>query len=369
MEICRQGLAALEGAEDGPGLARLNSETARACYFNGVRDEIEQYADRALELAEQLDLPAVKADSLITLATFKGAGSPESIPMLEEAVDIAESFDLVREAGRGLNNLGVLHGDLGNYKAAVENYRRAGELAQRTGQVGQKVFYLNNVVWSQILLGQLNEAEEGYAALDDLVDQIRDPELANRITRSSRGFYLFQRGEFEAAEQLVDQSIQEQTAANDLFSLQSELNGKFFILIIGGEIQEAEEVMTRAVEIAQKLGEGGFQYLFLSMAASLQGDVEKAADHLENALNIIGDSQPTYWRTLNLLRAEAQLSAAKNEWDDAWAKFKDLDELQLGKNNLGIAHWMRVEWADAHLLRGQPDDIVPREGAVRTGAV
>ena len=290
LEICRQGLAALEGAEDGPGLARLNSETARACYFNGVRDEIEQYADRALELAEQLDLPAVKADSLITLATFKGSGSPDAIPMLEEAVEIAESADLVRELGRGLNNLGVLHGDLGNYKAAVENYRRAGELAKRTGQVGQQVFYLNNVVWSQIGLGQLNEAEEGYAALDDLVDQIRDPELATRITRSSRGFYLFQRGEFEAAEQLADQSIQEQTAANDLFSLQAELNGKFFILIIGGEIQEAEEVITRAVEIAQKLGEGEFQYLFLSMAASLQGNVEKAADHLENALNIIGDS-------------------------------------------------------------------------------
>ncbi len=358
LEICRQGLAALEGAEDGPGLARLNSETARACYFNGVRDEIEQYADRALELAEQYDLPDVKADSLITLATFKGSGSTEAIPMLEEAVRIAEAADLVREASRGSNNLGVLQGNEGNYAAAIENYRSAAELARRTGQVGQQVFYLNNVIWSQLLVGQIKEAEEGYSALEPLLDQIADPELGARIVRSSRGFYLFQKGEFEAAEQLVDQNIQADTEANDLYGLLIALNGKSFILSVSGNVPEAEKVIKQAIEIAEKLDEGEFQHLFASIAASIQGEVERAAEHLESAFNIIGDSQTTFWRELNILRAEGHLSAAGKNWEAAWTKFKDLDELQRGKNNLGIIHWTTTEWADAHLLRGQPDDIV-----------
>lgn len=358
LEICRQGLVALEGAEDGPGLARLFSEMARACYFNGVRDELEQYADRALELAEQFDLPAVKADSLITLATFKGSGSPDAIPMLEEAVRIAESADLVREAGRGYNNLGVLQGDQGNYSAAIENYRNSVELARRTGQVSGQVFYFNNVIWSQILVGQVREAEEGYAALEPLLDQIPDPELGARIVRDSRGFYLFQKGEFEAAEQLTDRSILECTEANDLYNLLGALNGKSFILSIGGNVQEADGVIKQAIEVAEKLGEGEFQHLFASIAASVQGDVERAANHLESAMKIIGDSQLTFWRRLNILRAEGHLIAAEENWEVAWEKFEELDKLQREKNNLGIIHWTTTEWADAHLLRGQPDDIV-----------
>ena len=358
LEICRQGLDALEWAEDGPGLARLFSEMARACYFNGVRDEIEQYADRALELAKQFELPAVKADSLITLATFMGSGSPEAIPMLEEAVKIAESADLVREAGRGLNNLGVLHGDGGNYHAAIENYRSAAELARRTGQVGQQVFYLNNEIWSQLLVGQIKEAEESYSALELLQDQIPDPELGTRIIRGSRGFYSFQKGEFEAAEQLLDQSIQADTEANDLYDLLNALNGKSFVLSISGNIAEADKVISRAIEVAEKLGEGEFQHLFASIAASKQGEVERAASHLESALSIIGDSQTTFWRQLNILRAEGHLSAAEKDWEAAWEKFEELDKLQRDKNNLGIVHWTMTEWAEAHLLRGQPDDIV-----------
>lgn len=358
LEICRQGLVALEGAEDGPGLARLFSETARACYFNGVRDEIEKYADRALELAEQFDLPAVRADSLITLATSKGFGSPEAIPMLEDAVRIAESSDLVREASRGLNNLGVFQGNEGNYSAAIENYRSAAELARTTGQVGQQVFYLNNVIWSQLLVGKIHEAEEGYSALEPLMDQIPDPELGARMVSGSRGFHLFQKGEFDEATHLIDQNIREEKEANDLFSLQNSLNGKSFLLQIAGELQEAEELMMEAAELAKKLGDGEFQYLFASIAASLQGEVERSASHLERAMNIIGDSQLTFWRQLNILRAEGHLLAADKDWEAAWEKFEELDKLQRGMNNLGIIHWTTTEWADAHLLRGQPGDIV-----------
>jgi len=116
--------------------------------------------------------------------------------------------------------------------------------------------------------------------------------------------------------------------------------------------------MMEAAEIAEKLGDGEFQYLFGSIAASLQGEVERAASHLQRALRIIGDSQTTYWRQLNILRSEGHLLAAEKDWEAAWEKFEELDKLQRGMNNLGIIHWTTTEWAEARLLRGQPDDIV-----------
>ncbi len=45
-------------------------------------------------------------------------------------------------------------------------------------------------------------------------------------------------------------------------------------------------------------------------------------------------------------------------WEAAWTKFEELDKLQREKNNLGIVHWTTTEWANAHLLRGQANDIV-----------
>jgi tetratricopeptide (TPR) repeat protein len=358
LKICRQGLEAVAGAPDGPGLARLYSETARACYFNGVREEVEQYADRALDLAEQFDLPAVRADSLITLGTFKGSGSPEAVPMLEEAIKIAESEDLYREAMRGNNNLAVLLDELGEYQLAIDKQRRSVELARRTGRVAMEVFFSNNVIWGHLFLGQIQEAEQGYTALEPLLEQIPDPELGARIVRGSRGFYLYQKGDFKVADQLIEESIQDATEANDLYSLQIVLNSKSFLLMTLGEFQEAEEVLMRGAEIAEKTGEPEFQLLFASIAASRQGEADRAARHLESAREHIGDAQMTYWRQVNLLRAEGHLLAARKEWRVAWARFEELDRLIAEKQVLGINHWMKIEWADNLLLRGEAEDVV-----------
>jgi hypothetical protein len=72
LEICRQGLSILEGTLDGPGMARLLAETARACYFNGLQDESERYGQQALQMAEKLNLPAIQAEALTTLGLWPG---------------------------------------------------------------------------------------------------------------------------------------------------------------------------------------------------------------------------------------------------------------------------------------------------------
>lgn len=277
--------------------------------------------------------------------------------MLEEAVKIAESEDLFREAMRGHNNLSVLLGFQGEYRAGLDNQRRAVELARRTGRITNQVFFANNVIWDLLFLGQIQEVEASYTTLEPLLDQIPDPELGNRMTRNSRGFYLFLKGDFEAADRLIEESIQEETETNDLHSLQTSLNNKSSLLNAVGDFQEAEEVAMRGVEISGKIGEGEIQLLFASVAASRQGAADRAAGHLESALKHIGESQMTFVRQFSLLRAEAHLHAAKDEWDEAWAKFEELDRLIAEKQVLGIDHWMKTEWADNLLLRGEAEDV------------
>jgi len=357
LDICREGLKAVGDTPDGPGLARLYSETARECYFNGVRDEVEQFASRALEMAEEFELLAVRADTLITLATYMGTASSEAVELFQEAIEIAESNDLIREAMRGNNNFGVLHSSRGDYQRAIENYQRASELARRTGRASQQVFFTNNVIWSQMLLGQVEAADDGYSSIEPLVEELPDPELGARMLRGSKGFRLFQAGDFDAANKMIDQSIEEERSANDIFSLENSLNGKSSLLLIAGELREAERVLQEAIEVALKLGEGEFQHLFASIVESLLGEVDSAEAHMKSALKIIGDSEPVFWRQLNLLRAEAHLLAAREEWALVWSKFDELHTVMAEKEVLGLVHWFRTEWADSHVRRGEPEDI------------
>ncbi len=57
------------------------------------------------------------------------------------------------------------------------------------------------------------------------------------------------------------------------------------------------------------------------------------------------------------MRAEAHLLAALNEWDAAWEKFSVNQDTLAKKQMRWNVSWFATEWADAHLLRGEPEDI------------
>ncbi len=53
LALCREGLAAVAGESETPGMAALFHEAARACNFNGLPDESHSLCQRALEIAEE----------------------------------------------------------------------------------------------------------------------------------------------------------------------------------------------------------------------------------------------------------------------------------------------------------------------------
>jgi tetratricopeptide (TPR) repeat protein len=357
LEICRLGLIAVEGSADGPGLAHLLSETARACYFNGVMAEVEEYAKLALEMAAQFDLPAVQAECLNTLGTFLGPGSSESVSMLEEAVRISETANLYKEAMRANNNLGVLYSSQGEYKAAIRHYQRALELARQMGDVELELFFSANDLWSRVFLGRPHEAEERLVEPLELIEIIPDPGAGGRTLRSFEAFLLLTKGEFKSALQRLETVIQDDRKANDLHSLRTALVFKVLLLGSIGEDQQVEEILQEALEVAKTLGVGVFQNCVASVLASRRGNVDKAQEYLETARQIIGDSQPVFWRGINIAQAEAHIFAAKGNWEAAWEKFNQL-RISLEKKKIRWHYaWYAANWSDMIFLRGEAEMI------------
>ncbi|MFV2044368.1 MAG: protein kinase [Anaerolineales bacterium] len=357
LDVCRQGLSAVEGAPNGPGLAHLLSETARACYFNGVKDEVEQYANRALDMAEQFDLLAVRADSLNTLGTSKGAGSSDAIPMLEEAIQISESANLLTEAMRANNNLGVLLADQGNYEAAIRSYHHASELARQKSDLNLELFFSANELWSRIFLGQLREVDRDHAELSKLLGDRPDPGSGGRTLEGMEISLAFAKGEFRQALQMADRKIRDDHETNDLFSLLLTLGAKFHLLFLDGKLEQAQELAEDAIEVARRFDQGVQQHCWASKIASRRGDAQHASESLESARKIVGNNQPVFWRQVNIVRAEAHLLAAQEEWEAAWNKFSENQANLASKQLRWHAVWFATEWADAHLLRGEAEDI------------
>jgi lipopolysaccharide biosynthesis regulator YciM len=71
----------------------------------------------------------------------------------------------------------------------------------------------------------------------------------------------------------------------------------------------------------------------------------------------LGNNQPAFWRKVNIVRAEAHLYAAERKWEKAWEKFDENQDSLAAKQIRWHAGWFATEWADAHLLRGEPEDI------------
>jgi tetratricopeptide (TPR) repeat protein len=321
--------------------------------------EVEGYAKRALEMAAQFDLPAVQADCLNTLGTFLGPGISESVSMLEEAVRISEGANLFKEAMRANNNLGVLYSSQGSYEAAMRYYQRALELAHQMGDAELELFFSANDLWSRVFLGQLQEAEERLAEPEELNEMFPDPGAGGRTLRSFESFLLLTKGEFKSALRLIETVIQEDRETNDLHSLRTAITFKVLLLQTICETQEVEEILQEALEVAETLGVGVFQNSVASVVASRSGDLDRARERLETARQIIGDSQPVFWRGINIAHAEAYLSAAEGDWGAAWRKFNQLrGSLEEKKIRWHVA-WYAADWAELMILRGE-DEMIPR---------
>ncbi|MFL7809670.1 MAG: tetratricopeptide repeat protein, partial [Anaerolineae bacterium] len=64
LKLCQEGLDAIGDAREGPEMARLLHEAARAHFFNGMPDKALNLSQQALGMAERLGMVDVEADVL-----------------------------------------------------------------------------------------------------------------------------------------------------------------------------------------------------------------------------------------------------------------------------------------------------------------
>jgi tetratricopeptide (TPR) repeat protein len=358
LEICRQGLAAVDGTPAGPGLARLLAETSRAFYFNGLHEESGEYGQQALQMAENLNLTPIQVETLTTLGTLSQHSSKKSIELLKRAVELAESSNLHRQACRAHNNLSIQYVfvDL-DFPKALYHMQRAVDLEKQIGDLEFELFSRVNIGMWLLLQGNLKAVAEMLPALQELNDSLLDPGSGGTALKQLHSTLLTYQGFFDQAFETIHQRMIDEREAGDLQRLVNVYKLTAQISLITGDIERGKQASKELIGLAEKgMTRKQIAYSYLSRVYSRKEEIKNAQSLLEQAIDESQNSGQSDFDQLFILWAQAELKVAEKNWDDAWMTYERLIDLGTKYGFLWHSNRVRVDWATALLARGEPND-------------
>lgn len=319
--FARESLKLLEGAPDSIDLARLLHAAGRTYLFNGKGVEAKEICLQALAMAEQLECVEAQADTLATLGNFEDQPYDQAVSYHKEAIALAESHKLLRIAFRAHYNLGKF---LQKPDEIRYHLNRAIEIACQRARIDEQVMAWSELLYHIIYSGELRQADEKFSRLEELVDDLPQENVAEKIYfRTSQADLLICQGEWAQARNLLTQIKNKYNESGLLLytmvihqclaqlSLEENRFGKF------NEWQEIEETLSRYIESS----EPGLS--FLALWLYLLAQVRVRQGRLEEARLLIQKLrqecavQASQEYELIMTVAEGELAYAEGRWIEA----------------------------------------------------
>ena len=357
--LCKRGLELTKGSPESAEQATLIHETARAHYFLGNAKQAEPLCYRSLEMARRFSARRVEADTLTTLGILPSVNTKNAISALEDAVTICQEEMLLVEESRAQNNLGVIL-DLytANFRRGLDHYLKAAEIWRQLGNFSGELFALCNVAGNYIALGELGEAEKLITYMQTLHGQLHESGVTRRDYMGALASFEHGKGNLEKAAGRFRELFKETLETESAYEIGYNSPNLGLVLLELGELDEAVEVLQQGVEAADQLG-GHYRVLIrsvLAMVLARKSDTERARQLYDVAKEIFTEHAQG-WSKMVFRMAHAAVVTAEKRWDEMPTAFQKAEEgLMHSELRLWRAGLLR-DWAEAHLQRGQPEDL------------
>lgn len=235
----------LDQGPPGPALARVCSQLGRELSISGASSDALPQVERALVLAEELDLPQVLCDALETNALLlRSAGqSEQALEFFERTIEIAESRELASEellSGHANSADTRMANDL---PEAISHLESALAISRRLGQRYSETFLSGNLMLAQLFAGDWAGAEAVAVAL------LKEEHHGQEILHSRLVLLHALRGEAGAArEELARLTRWAEHDSSEPRTLRLALEGT--VLLAEGMAEPALAVARSALEVA-----------------------------------------------------------------------------------------------------------------------
>jgi class 3 adenylate cyclase/tetratricopeptide (TPR) repeat protein len=346
----------LSSADPDEALASLAAQIARFQYFAGHVEAAARWVERALDVAESRWLPEVLSQALNTKSLLLGRTRPEeSQALLERAIRLAEENDLTVAHIRGLNNLGVVLGELDRYEEALAAFRKLGELARRLGAHAPALVSRSAEVSCFIDLGWWDEALE-------IADELLAQRAAPRDVADLLKVVLVHsaRGDPQRGRAIVD--VFASMPASDEAQMRAGYRAALAAqLLAEGQAAAALSEADRAIAEADVVGMSSDPMKFAVVQAMAALAATRDMERLEELIARVETTPPGLRSPLlgaQAARFRATLTAARGDGDPA----PHLKAAAGSFRELGTPYWLAVsllEHAEWLAGRDRPEDAKP----------
>lgn len=361
IRVGREGLEAVASQPETRGLATLLRETSNACTMHeGKTEESVALLHRALAISEKLgDIPG-QAETLARLG-FGVAFPPNPDPtagaeLLERAVRLAEEAGLHSTADLACNYLAQVEIDQTKFQAAIAHFQAAIQHCQKTGSSSREIFSLGTLAGLYMNLGRPHEADlllERGRHLVELVDNTGPPAL---LLRSEEGHLLHQQGNWPAAVRHLQDILVETRQQGNLnyFGISG-----YYLSEVLADMQDFDtglQLYEQARSFLFKLAVQPGDFFTIILCLLKMGNAEEAMVLLAQARSLCSSNDSLRTHSFFLLE-EALMAAEERHWEQAFVAFRNASQNLAGAGLIWDLAHAQFWWADAHLRRGEPEDL------------
>jgi serine phosphatase RsbU (regulator of sigma subunit) len=369
LEICLEGLKAVEGAEESPDIAYLIHETGRAYLFNDQPDKARAFSEQALEMAQRLNAFDVQAEALATIGILPTIKPQQAIDALQMAVEISESNNLFGPASRAYINLAAVIDNQGEVRRARDYRTRALLLGNRIGGISDEPLIQHAIIKASLWLADFEDAKARLRQNQQITGQRRTDLSENALAQTLLEGCLYRfMGEFDRASGTFSDLIDRSRQVGDLdhFLEAHRALAETFLepqLLGDPNTNNSElEISSSMLEEAQKqagnhsISSEVSLFSLLSEIYTIKKDFTNAEQALHKAQTAYR-SLPMAQDRVRVILAQARLEAGRKNFKKALTLFNNADQ-QLEKME---GRWWRARvWVDmgnVHLERNEPEDV------------
>jgi tetratricopeptide (TPR) repeat protein len=274
-EHLERAYALVDGLAPSPGKAHVVSQVSRYRMLSGAHEEAIRIGGEALDMARELELPALEAHALTNVGTAKtNMGDASGLQDLEQAIELASAAGSP-DVARASNNLAVSVRVLGDLRRGHELMDEAIAHAERVGLVNQMRFSRNVQVWFLFRMGFWDEAlpptEKFLAACE-----AGEPHYHEGGMRLRRAAVRLARDDIDGALDDVREILPFARSIGDPQARVPWLSGCARVLVHAGRVAEARPLPQEVFQgeaLAWAIGD-------LALVAGELGCSEELAEHL-----------------------------------------------------------------------------------------
>jgi class 3 adenylate cyclase/tetratricopeptide (TPR) repeat protein len=318
-ELLRQVVELLEGLPPGPELAQAYGQIARDMMLSGRNRECMEWSEKALELAEELDIPGVAVMS----RQFRGSsrcelGDLDGIEDLQQALQMSLQYGLGHETVRCHINLADWVWYMEGPAKALEIQRAGIRFGERRGVTGPVMWTKGESLWT---LFDLGDWEDLLQTADELIawDRARGGSYFGVMALTYKAGVLLWRGRVSEAAILEEEFL---PRARDIADPQILVPA----LTVGASIEQRRGNSAEALRLIQDTEETtGEIPRFRAQVVADAVRVAVSLDRIDLAGTLIeGSASDTRRDQHSVLTARAVVAEARGELQEAQTLYSEV---------------------------------------------